>query len=877
GLAISVYYTRNRLGNLELYAQAYNIETGYVIDAVSIRDDMIIFSELKLEPEEFRIEDSKRVELFMKRLEMLVRLNSSGKERPENLNRELIDTPLSQAVNFPIHILDDKEEAKSAFQLIEDQQVVTATRTKTSVREAPAAVYVVSARDIRLRGYRTLSDVLHDLPGFDFQHTYGVYPDLIHQRGLIGTMQRTLLYIDGIPDNNIFENAMLGGTVRFPLNNVKRIEVVSGPASAIYGANAFNGIINIITKDGESEPGSHVDVSYGTWEKHFTNPGYSFSLSTRGKSGEIQYSVGAYYYQTAGPNFAGIQKLDKPNYGATDENPFYNYNYDPFYYYEKKACGGSICNPGESAVGYYSSPAYNNSREDTYNITAKFQKGGLRFETVNWQYLQAEGLFGNGTQWIDTKQRGLETNKFDTRNNLRRLGILLGYLKSGEKGFSGSNWDVKNNSILMGYLHNITDSLNIDTEVIVRQTDIINSSQDSYPRTLGPGAYYQPGDVDIADTYDRPDYAYQLEERLQWNPSSKLSTITGVVAKHFVAARDYGSFERYRYNNFAVYLQQQYKPVEKLSLMAGYRHDYTSSYGSANTPRLSAIYFWNKDLSFKFLLGTAFREPSGEELYSLTPQRKPNESLRPELLRSYELGFAYRFLKRYFVSAQSYYNSISNLILEVQTQDRAEIQGKFPNGDNPWNQYQNIGKAKIFGLELEGKLSITDSLSLDSNYTYNYGYYYDLPSSLQKSPSTVGRKGDNLKDDIYLATYKAITGNDSVISKGEIPNIAPNKFFLGFSYFIRKNVSVYMGMNFVDARKTIATNPEKKVAPYKFIKFNFRWEDFLYEGMYVQVHINNLWNEQFFDPGIRVADGNFYPSLHPLERRNIWLTLGYKF
>ncbi|MCE9499917.1 MAG: TonB-dependent receptor plug domain-containing protein, partial [Leptospira sp.] len=216
-----------------------------------------------------------------------------------------------------------------------------------------------------------------------------------------------------------YENAMLGGSVRFPLANIERIEVVSGPASALYGANAFNGIINIITKDGETNPGNHIDATYGTYEKKYTNPGASASFSARGTSGgenPIQYSVGGYYYKTDGPNFGGIQGLDPPNNGATKANPNYNYHYDPVYYYGRKACGDSTCKPDSKSIGYFWSPGYNVSQEETYNVTAKFSRGGFRFETINWQYLQGEGIFGNGTQQIDTKERGFESGKYDSRN-----------------------------------------------------------------------------------------------------------------------------------------------------------------------------------------------------------------------------------------------------------------------------------------------------------------------------------------------------------------------------------------------------------------------------------------------------------------------------
>lgn len=876
-LVISGYYRRNKFGNIALYAQIYNPQTGYVVDALQISDDIELYAGLELDKEELKEDDVERIKEFSQKILIKVRSNPERKEKKESITRNLRQTPLAKKITFAIRKVALKEESQSVFQFIEDIMVVTATRSKTSIREAPAAVYVITERQIQERGYRTLVDVLKDLPGFDVQHTYGVYPDLIHQRGLIGTMQRTLAYVDGVPDNNIFENAMLGGTVRFPLDNVERIEIVAGPASALYGANAFNGVINIITKNGKDKPGHHADFTVGSWEKRYANQGYSASFSARGSVSDIQYSVGGYYYKTKGANFGNIQKLDRANLGRSEENPFYNYNYDPFYSLEKELCGGSICNPDRTAVGYYSSPYYNDSVEDTYNITAHFSRNGFRFETINWQYLAGEGQFGNGTQWLDSKQKGLETNQLDARNQFRRLGILLGILTDGIKGIPGNRWDVRNNSMLIGYLHDFSDELSLDSEVIVRQTDIINSSRDTYQNTLGPSSYYQPGDYEVYEKYARPDYLYQAEERLQWNPTAKLATIVGVMSKYVVAARDYGSYQRYTYKNYAIYIQQKYQPIRPLILTAGYRYDEITSIGKASTPRFSAVYSPTRNLTFKLLLGTAFREPSGEELFSLTPQRKPNPELKPELLRSIEFGASYRFWQRFFISSQAYLNSISNLVLEVQTQDTTAINGEQATGGNPWNQYRNVGKAKIIGVESEFSARILDNLNFSANLTYNHGEYYDLPTSLQQSPSVAGRPGDNPVDDMYMYVYKKITGKNTTITRGDIPNIAPYKGYTGFTYYPIQNLSLYLAMNWVDIRRTIATNYEKTVPGYKFFKMNIHWNHFIVSGMYFNLLVNNLSNEQFFDPGIRVADGTFYRTMLALERRNIWFKIGYKF
>jgi iron complex outermembrane receptor protein len=651
------------------------------------------------------------------------------------------------------------------------------------------------------------------------------------------------------------------------LDNVERIEIVSGPASALYGANAFNGIINIITRNGKTNPGNHVSATYGAWEKKVTNTGGAMSFSTRGKVGfgedAVTYSVGGYYYKTDGPNLGKANHLDKLNYNQNDAA----------YGIESRQCGGT-CIPNDKSVGRYWSPTYNNSKEDTYNLTAQFTRGNFRFQTVNWQYLQGEGTFGNGTNQIDTYQKGLESDNYDLRNNIRRIGIAKGV--ASPQGYPGSHWDTKSNSLRTGYLYKFSPKLNLDSELITRSTQLLSSSGESYPNTTDPGAYYRTGDFTTANKYARPDYGYQLEEKMQYEPNTRLSTTFGMIGRQFVLAKDFGSQERITYNTYGVYFQQVYKLGSYISFTGGYRYDLNTIYGKASTPRFSII--WNpiENLTFKFLIGTGFREPTIKELYGFTAQRKQNPNLQPERLRSYEVGASYRFLKRFYISTHSYYNRITNLILETTTRDSNPINGISPSG-GAWQQNQNSGDAKVYALESSFDFQFTQSFILNFNHTYSKGYYDNLPRAQSTSPSTYGRDGDNPENDLFLLGFKQLTGVTIIPNKGPIPNIPLHKANIGFTWYPMENLSLYLGANYIDIRRTRSTNPEKATPGYTMLKVNIRWENFFTDGMFLQFHVNNFGNEQFYDPGIRAANGYYYPTRHPLETRNFWITVGYNF
>ena len=137
-------------------------------------------------------------------------------------------------------------------------QVTTASRYAQTALEAPAAVSVVTAEDIRLLGYRSLAEVLASMRGL-----YVSYDRAYHYLGTRGFATpgdyntRVLLLVNGVRLNdNLYDQANIGTDFPIDLDLIERVEFVSGPGSAVYGANAFFGVVNVITRDGHQLPGA---------------------------------------------------------------------------------------------------------------------------------------------------------------------------------------------------------------------------------------------------------------------------------------------------------------------------------------------------------------------------------------------------------------------------------------------------------------------------------------------------------------------------------------------------------------------------------------------------------------------------------------------
>jgi hypothetical protein len=105
---------------------------------------------------------------------------------------------------------------------------------------------------------------------------------------------------------------------------------------------------------------------------------------------------------------------------------------------------------------------------------------------VNWQFLQGNGTFSNGTVRSDAKEKGSETEKFDSRNLARLVGFTNYGI--GANGLTGSSWDFKNNSNTISYNYIFSPKQSLDSEGIVRHTEILSSSHEEVYKNPGPYA-----------------------------------------------------------------------------------------------------------------------------------------------------------------------------------------------------------------------------------------------------------------------------------------------------------------------------------------------------------------------------------------------------
>jgi iron complex outermembrane receptor protein len=150
--------------------------------------------------------------------------------------------------------------------------VISASRVKEDIKKASASITVIDEDLINKMGANTLLDLLRVVPGMGVSQS-NVYIDKITVRGIeTWFSEKVLILLDGHSLNSDLLNGGAASTfANFPVEHIKRVEIIKGPASALYGENAFTALINIITKKAKDINGVQISAKAGSYNTRVAN------------------------------------------------------------------------------------------------------------------------------------------------------------------------------------------------------------------------------------------------------------------------------------------------------------------------------------------------------------------------------------------------------------------------------------------------------------------------------------------------------------------------------------------------------------------------------------------------------------------------------
>ena len=218
----------------------------------------------------------------------------------QTLNRRILCAVLASAW-IGSATAQTTEEEDLALAYGDKSMISIATGSSQPITRAPAVATVITARDIAAMGATDLDQALESVPGLHVSMSNVAMQPIYEFRGIATKNNpEVLMLVNGIPITSVLwgnRGEVWGG---MPLENVERIEVIRGPGSALYGADAFSGVINIITKTAADIKGTEYGLRAGSfnsrdaWVQHGGKLGaldaafYLGAGKTDGQKGIIQ-------------------------------------------------------------------------------------------------------------------------------------------------------------------------------------------------------------------------------------------------------------------------------------------------------------------------------------------------------------------------------------------------------------------------------------------------------------------------------------------------------------------------------------------------------------------------------------------------------------
>ncbi|MGR3293535.1 MAG: TonB-dependent receptor plug domain-containing protein [Candidatus Scalindua sp.] len=503
----------------------------------------------------------------------------------------------------------------------EEEIVVSALKRPRTVSKSPAIMSVITATQIKQMGFRTLVDVLKIVPGFYISMDETGEREIAVRGVLDDASQKIKVLIDGHSINDAWRGGAMWNFNDLPVENIKKIEIIRGPGSALYGQNAFLAVVNIITKDTEDIDGFQVTTSGGSFSTQNYNllfgkeygdlkvSGFLDYFDTQGFSKKIEQDV---LFPAAASRSPGQSQNRKEK---TDLNLKLSYhNLEAKVKYMKKrrkdyiGVGDALNEESILRDTYmFTEFTYKLSLSEKLNVTTKVYYDQYNYDPFFEQ--RPDGYRGRYPEGI--------------KGQLRLKQRTIGFENQvNYKLFEGNE---------------LTFGLQYEW---IHQHDI-KFSKNSHPIT----------DDNLTLVTDFTDDL----------------PFTRKVTRHI----------------YAFYLQDEWNITKDIDLTVGVRHDHFTRFGGATNPRVGLIWRFIEDAHLKLLFATAFKAPSFQELFLTNNSVKiGNPSLDPEKINTFEVGLGYNFTSRISANMNYFYNRIRDKIVldtgspkQFQNGGGARIQG----------------------------------------------------------------------------------------------------------------------------------------------------------------------------------------------------------
>lgn len=497
-----------------------------------------------------------------------------------------------------------------------DKSFVTiATGTKQLIRKAPSAATVITAEDMVTMGATTIDEVLETVPGLHVARSTVYAPNYGIRGILTDSNPHVLMMVNGVPMTSGFQGNRNDMPVSLPIENVARIEVIRGPGSAVYGADAFAGTINIITKTGDELHGASVGLRTGSFN----------STESWLQYGEKRDELEVAAYLKAGTTSGQRRTVQADAQTGID------------------ALGIS---PAVSLA-----PGSVNMAHDDLDGQVD-----LGFEKFRWRAgytLRANGGVGVGVAGALDPVGKFRTERFTSDLAWSDTGFAPDLSLTLQAAFMHLANEVTTPFLLFpngAFFGTFPNGMVGAPNKWERQTRLSASSEysglDDHRVRMGVGL----DEIDIYKTSETKNFTLLAGALPSPLPMYSASGVNLYLSPHV---------RNVKY----LYLQDEWSFARDWTLTSGVRHDQYSDFGNTTNPRLALVWEARQNVTAKLMYGTAFRAPSFVELYAAgNPVALGNPNLTPEKIKTLEGAVSWQVRHDVETSFSLFRHEISDLI-----------------------------------------------------------------------------------------------------------------------------------------------------------------------------------------------------------------------
>lgn len=563
----------------------------------------------------------------------------------------------------PIVLAQSSEEEDLALVYGDKSTISIATGSQQPLRRAPAVATVITAEDIAAMGATDLDEVLETVPGIHVSRSANSYSSLYVIRGIYSAQNpQTLILQNGIPMTTMFignKGNLWGG---YPLSHVARIEIIRGPGSALYGADAYSGVINIITKTAADAPGTQLGARAGSFKSR------DAWMHHGGKIGDV--AVAAFMRVGRTDGFKEIIAAD-----AQTRNDLL---------FGTRA---SLA-PGPVNVGYDAVDA---------NIDLSIDKWRLR---GGYKLRDDLGTGAGVASALDPV--GKERSERITAD----LSWTAPHLANG--------WGIGFVASYLQYIQQFPTYLQLLPPGAVLPTGAFENGMVGAPETserqirLSTFATYSGftdhrlrfglghDDLDMYRTVEFKNFSFnEVGTPVPTGPVIDYSSIAPFMLPQKRTV-DY------------IYVQDEWQFARDWTATTGVRYDRYSDFGSTTNPRVALVWDAAHNLTAKVLYGRAFRAPSFNEKFGINnPVNRGNPGLQPETINTLEAVVSWQATKDLHLNLSAFSYKMRDIIRAVA--NPAPV---------PGTTYFNTGTQTGKGAEFELVWDVNRTLRVSGNYAY---------------------------------------------------------------------------------------------------------------------------------------------------------------